>query len=183
MAHEMRQPQEFDEFERALAALRPRGSQANRERLMYQAGQASVVGTTAGGPIAVGVGGPAGWAWPAMTAVMTLATVVLSVVVFMRPEPEIVRQTVYVDRPVPQRAFSSGVMPRATSDSEQVLTSHYLITRRAVLLLGIDALPSRVRVGDVARTAPATVWELMNEMREGEPGAGRTLSDRDGLFY
>ncbi len=50
MAHEMRQPQEFDEFERALAALRPRGSQANRERLMYQAGQASVVGTTTGGP-------------------------------------------------------------------------------------------------------------------------------------
>jgi hypothetical protein len=65
---------ELAEVESLLRSLSPSSGGLHRDRLIFRAGRASALG-------------PGRWAWPAMSAVLAVATVVLSVLLLVRPAP------------------------------------------------------------------------------------------------
>ena len=92
MEHEPTLPEPLRDVEGALRALVPGPGRVDRERIMFLAGRSSV--------------SPPGrsWgrlAWPAATAASLLVSAVLGTLLVLRPDPEVVREIVYVDRPVP----------------------------------------------------------------------------------
>jgi len=95
-------PEELKSIEAALAGLAPRADRLDRQRLMFLAGQASVLGRT--GPRSA----PAAWVWPSTAAVMTAVAATLLVMLIWRPVPQVVQKIVYL----PTTAYSNnGVQP------------------------------------------------------------------------
>jgi hypothetical protein len=82
---------ELNELERSLAGLCPSPGGFDRDRLMFQAGQAAAHG-------------PRRLLWPAATALATGLAVCFGVVVLLRPDPAVTLRVVYVDREVPVEA-------------------------------------------------------------------------------
>jgi hypothetical protein len=91
-------------FEAALAGLMPRADRLDRDRLMFLAGQQSILPSTFGRGtqrVPGGEGGKRKWAWPSAFATMSaVATVLLAMVVY-KPAPQV------VDRAVKQIASES----------------------------------------------------------------------------
>ncbi len=158
---EGRLPDELEELQRALKSLEPLPGRLDRGRLMYLAGQASA-GVSPSVTSATGASQKWNWAWPASTAAMTLVAATLAVALAVRPQPQIVRETVYVKQPaVPQtaadepgsrRTFVLDTVPRRSASADKpggVPAASYLSMsmRRTVLEQGVDALPEVVLSG------------------------------------
>ncbi|HEV8000428.1 MAG TPA: hypothetical protein VGP63_11140 [Planctomycetaceae bacterium] len=152
MVDEQRDDQEVvdqRELERALAVLRPAGSQIDRDRFLFLAGQASAGG---GQPNS----GFSRWIWPGATLISSVAAVVLSVLLLSRPEPGRSGDNAIAShahrRPAPTVADTPVAMSGSTTDPIAVPTadetaralaeqSNSPRLRSFVLAYGINALP------------------------------------------
>ncbi len=78
MSEQSSAPEEMKAFEAALAALAPRRDRLDRDRLMFLAGQASVLSAA---PVCAGRGalGRLPWMWPAAFSTMTALAATLMV--------------------------------------------------------------------------------------------------------
>lgn len=177
MAHEELRDEELRELESALASMSPRASGIDRDRLLFMAGQVSPQSDAV-------VSAPRRryrWIWPAVSAVSTAAAVVLGVLLALRPEPRIVREVVYIDRPAEASAEStnarsspeteplwpSSVTAGAESDTwprDRGLPKHnYLELRRRVFEVGLAALPEPSLTGGSTDDPPPTRGEMLRE--------------------
>ena len=180
-------------IEPLLRQLRPRASTVDRDRLMFLAGQAAA--SPAASPIRR-------WIWPAATAVATCAALVLAVLLLIRPEPQVIREIVYVPQPVsgatqnvvatshpqpdrpPERAADAAPQPEPPpyrrADPSALVADNYLALRDLALAHGVDALPRFTGDGG-GTTAPATSRELLESLLNGSgpntsPAPPRPLS-------
>ena len=86
-SHEHPLPAELAALERHLAALTPAAPRVDRDRLMFAAGRASAM--AGGSPSVARPQPPTVWLWPAATALMTAATILLAtMLVWQRDEAE-----------------------------------------------------------------------------------------------
>jgi hypothetical protein len=125
----------LSDLEAALAALRPLPAQLDRDRLMFRAGRRSQ---------------PLRWLWPAATALMTAATIMLAVVLVTRPAPQRVERIVHV--PIKEMVSPPDPNPEVppTPPEPEVFTSteaepgagatNYYSQQRQVMRWGLDGL-------------------------------------------
>ena len=146
---------ELKAIESALGELIPVSSRLDRDKLMFQAGAMSK---------------PAAgrrWAWPAITAGLSLALAGDSLFLGTRPAPRVVERIVFVPAPVtdspviaaaPATAAVKTIRPEAESVPAQALSSqplsvaslggasNYQRFQNLVIRFGLDALPERSSV-------------------------------------
>lgn len=132
---------DLEAMEAALSSLRPAPSGADRDRLMYLAGQAATgAGSADARPPRTG------WFWPCSTAASLLVAVTFAGMWLSRGEPEV--RVVFRDRPVaaPQppdqadEAIAADVVDASPGKSWQ---TDYLRLRRLVMTEGVEAMPER----------------------------------------
>jgi len=104
MSREEELDAELKSFEAALALLTPRTDRLGRDRLIFLAGQASVVSGSDRLPIR-----QMRWAWPAVCAVMTTAAAAMLVMLLMRPGPQVLVK--YVEVPAEAAAEANEPEP------------------------------------------------------------------------
>jgi hypothetical protein len=188
---------ELKSFEAALAALMPRTDRLDRERLMFLAGQQSVLPSTFGRG-AGGEGKKRFWAWPAAFAGMSVVAATLFVMLISRPGSGGVENVVRTSAPqaVPEDAvqeitdtsdyaepprkyisyfdlaFLSGGENRKNSEAESPYPNASLL--RQILAKGVDSWkPSEMGHidGETINTRPLTNRELMKQLLDqGEAG-------------
>ncbi len=166
MADEQRRNEEVGQpdLERALAVLRPAGSQIDRDNFLFLAGRASAEPVRPGSAFGR-------WVWPAATLVSSVAALVLSVLLVSRPQPAVTQgnsMTTRADQPrnsavadvsaqsssqrvaarrendadLPSPAVGSIALPTADVTARALAgESNYPRLRSFVLAYGIDALP------------------------------------------
>jgi len=137
------------ELERALAVLRPAGSQIDRDRFLFLAGQASADGGRPNSSFSR-------WVWPGATLISSVAAVVLSVLLLSRPEPGRSGDDAIAShadrRPAPTVADTLVAVSDSAADAATVPTAEETARalaeqansprlRSFVLAYGIDALP------------------------------------------
>jgi hypothetical protein len=112
MSREADTPRDLTPLESALASLMPATVRVDRDRLMYQAGQASAQAeaTTAGVQ-------PRAWLWPTAAAGMSTVAAALFVLLVVRPQPAVVERIVYV--PAEGAPVAKGEASAAKTDSLQ----------------------------------------------------------------
>jgi hypothetical protein len=191
MVDEQRDDQEVvdrRELERALAVLRPAGSQIDRDRFLFLAGQASDVGRPNSGF--------SRWVWPGATLISSVAAVVLSVLLVSRPEPGGSREdaitTNVARRPTSTVADAPVAMSGSMADPIAVPTadetaralaeqSNSPRLRSFVLAYGIDALPEPAPIpalpsdsatDDEPRTQRALLRQTLKERAANSPVTG-----------
>lgn len=176
--------QELTDLERDLAALCPRPSRVDREALLRLA-QATARQAAAGRL-------RRRWIWPAATAAMSVAAGVLGLLLFLqRPQivRELVRETVYVERPAeavrvqprpvpPPTESAPADLPRPAdrdAGDDRLPRENYLHMRGLVLSLGLDALPSTLRGGGASPALAQTIPQALAELgiRVSRPAASR----------
>lgn len=197
--YEHHQSDELEAIERALAALAPAPPRVDRDRLMFLAGQASVIADSRPSapeprtlnPNALipakGSGFRVQWGslWPATSAALAATSLSLAIALLMRPAPQI--QVVYRDQPVavPGAAVQSPlpVQPPAPSlvaaaasrTPPSDLSSHnYLRTRDVALRLGLDALGTFKSAGGDDSPVP-TYRSLLESLSPARPRAANSL--------
>ena len=148
------------EMEEVLSALEPAGHDIDRDRLMFEAGRASVH--------------RARWVWPSAAAVL-LAALVVSVVA--RPEPLVVERTVTVTIPPPKAEWEvapSKSRPDAgTRDMSELVA--YAKLRQEVLARGVEALGEPRYFSTTHDGEPLSVDDLLGT--EPKPRGPRGPSD------
>jgi hypothetical protein len=171
---------ELSDFQRDLAALCPRPSRVDREALLR----------TLRATARQAAAGPSWrrWIWPAATAVVTAAAGVLGLLLLLQ-RPQIVRETVYIERPAeavsiqprsvppPTESVLPELPPAADRDAglERPPRENYLHTRGLVLSLGLDALPSTLRGAGASPASAQTIPQALAELgiRISRPVASR----------
>jgi hypothetical protein len=146
---------EITEVEALLRGLKPAAGGLDRDHVLFRAGRASARGTGRLG-------------WPALSAVLGLATVALSVALAARPAPA--ERVVYVEvvRPAPvpspkeaDRPNSGDeLLPPPTASADRVFVSGGRpLLERQLLRWGLDALPAPAPTptGPVHRVSGVTV--------------------------
>ena len=116
------------ELEAALSGLKPAGAIANRDRVMFLAGRASMRRRS--------------HLWQGASAFLTIALIV-SLLVRPKPETSLSQRDLIVV--VNDQARSLSVASDATSDVDSAKVQayrEYVRLRRAVLERGVDALPA-----------------------------------------
>jgi hypothetical protein len=124
---------EMNDVEASLGKLSPSPAALDRDRLMFQAGRASV---------------RVPWLWPAAAATATLTAAALALVLVFRPAPLSVVETKVViihKETLPPTPFSepppeSWVKAEVWTDEPRPQTD-YLRRRQEVLRWGVDMLP------------------------------------------
>ncbi len=147
--HDDQELVEQRELERALAVLQPAGSQIDRDRFLFLAGQASAEGGQSNS-------GFTRWIWPGATVISSVAAVVLSVLLLSRPQPGRSGDDAIAShddrRPAPTVADTQVAMSDSAADATAVPTADETARalaeqtnsprlRSFVLAYGIDALP------------------------------------------
>jgi hypothetical protein len=125
---------EMNDLEASLARLAPSPAALDRDRLMFQAGRASV---------------RVRWLWPACTGAAVLTAASLALVLALRPAPiSVVEQRVVIVRqetppPVPPHSDPLPEPRRETLvwSDEPLPQTEYLRRRQEVLRWGVDMLP------------------------------------------
>ena len=168
-------------IESALGGLIPVSAGLDRDRLMFQAGVLSRSRS-----------GRAGWVWPSVAAVLSLAVACESVFLAWRPAPRVVERIVVVHEPVApspaepprdraapllapvvissQDVESPDAIPEALAYLTATRNSDYLRLQDMVLRFGLDAFPEPVR-----RSAPPGSHHDMPESRSSTVGALRRI--------
>ena len=143
---------EITEVEALLRGLKPAAG-LDRDHVLFRAGRASARG-------------PGRLVWPAVSAVLGLATVALAVALAARPEPAERVVYVVVVRPAPPKeprppSVADELPPPPTSAGERVIpTSGRPLLERQLLRWGLDALPApapAAPAGPVHRVPGVTV--------------------------
>ena len=208
---ERRLPAELAAVERQLAGLAPAGPRIDRDRLMFEAGRAAAeaelhaVHLGEGASVASSRSADQGtltpalspprrifdqrergkrWFWPAATATMTAATVLLSVMLVRQDQRLHAVQLVSAERESTP-AEAPAATPSVDHDADDSLmlaesqdvwplggqpTRGYLGARYVALTRGVDALagrqprPAVVADGDLHRSEPPTARELLQQM-------------------
>lgn len=166
---------ELAEFEKAIADLRLPSSRVDRDRLMFEAGRASVGGnataTLANKPWHTGSA-----LWPTTTVVMTGVAAVLAVLLLLqRSTPDV--QPMAASEPTPASSSGTEHPPlRAASASERISPvpneASYLVLRRR--FTGLDGSSPSLKISG-ASTPSRKPWGNLFEMRR------RFLADPDFL--
>jgi hypothetical protein len=209
MADEQRGDEEVDQrdLERALAVLRPAGSQIDRDNFLFLAGRASAEPVRPGSTFGR-------WVWPAATLLSSVATIVLSVLLVSRPQPAVTRgnsMTTRADQPrnsavadvsaqsssqrvaatrendadLPSPAVGSSALPTADVTARALAgESNYPRLRSFVLAYGIDALPEpaplpRSASDSATDDEPRTQREMLRQTLK-ERAASRSSSGSAG---
>ncbi len=141
-------PPELRSFEAQLAALLPRTDRLDRERLMYQAGRASLVAEIGRRP----------WAWPAAFSAMTVVAASLLVALVVRPPERVVETSSPSPQPAPMIA---GDQNHRARPSPEAAPPRYAATGRAVARATLwDGLRQELLgysdVSDLRRRTPYT---------------------------
>lgn len=118
----------------ALAHLKPRPAELDRDMLMFRAGRASA---------------PRGWTWPLATAAAALVALGLGVALLVRPQPPVVEHTVYVEvqipvheTPAPQpQPPAADTAALVSEEPEPPRLSEYQRLEDHLLRWGLDGLP------------------------------------------
>lgn len=151
--------QDLNELERALGGLRPARAGFDRDRVMFQAGQASA---------------PRRLLWPATAGLMTAVAASLGLFLGLRADPEPVERIVYVDRTVFEKAPAplppippetpepkSRPQPEETPAPGILATSSYWRLQEFAVRHGIDELPDTAPAGATGPmpNASTTLWD------------------------
>ena len=165
-------------FEAELAALAPRAARFDRDRLMFQAGQASLSAAPGNQPARR-------WAWPAAFSGMTALAASLLLVLVTRPAPPVVERIVRVpvemprqpDQREPDSHPGDSLVRQATVDwlareiasrlARDKTTSggSYLDLRDRVLAMGIDSWQGDGSAsGSGGGESPASYHELLDSL-------------------
>ncbi len=170
-------PAELAALEKSLAGMMPVMPHIDRDRLMFEAGRASVTGQDGRG---IYLAGPswAGWKgfrfWPAATALATAASLMLAVALWRQTPSANGPNSVIAIQPAanPQAAeLDDGIVDRvAAAPWSDLSNSGYLGLRNIVLTRGVGALPQEQFAGgrehrskDAAPYAPTTSQDLLKE--------------------
>ncbi len=174
---------ELTALESRLRRLTPAMSQIDRDRLMFAAGQAAVSRRRWPGYI----GGPpwAGrWFWPAATATMTAASLVLATLLVWQRETSLVAEQVakpqatvmpLVDRPhevvtnhsvtsAPRSEVTMTGWPALRQPAGGYLSIRYIALTRGVGALKSDIIGTEATAADSANDTPLGQRELLNEL-------------------
>lgn len=140
-------PEDLNALERRLSAWQPDSQGLDADAVLFAAGRASVRR------------GPTRFAWPALTAVLTVLSVVLSLKLASERNERLalVRQlneglAAPTINPSPPPA--TNTVPAESFDPDELPPDSYLASRRA-LEEGLDAWPSRVVVRGGPTAAPS----------------------------
>lgn len=148
---------EMTEFEKQLTALRPAESRLNRDRLMFETGQAVAARAREASATLPR------WFWPSATAAMTVAAGLLGVLLAINAGPGEIVETTVVQPPTPDANVAavpssdgSEIEPVDWSLEIDALRSglaarNYLHIRRIVLANGVDALTA---ISSAERSSP-----------------------------
>ena len=149
----------------ALEALAPARSRIDRDRLMFQAGQASAQRVQRGRRSLI-----------ALTATLGLAAAGEAALLARRPAPLVVETEVANDKPVPVAVGASGPSPSPPivappSMSLRPLGRSFALGQTAherlagqVVRYGLDALPNALPIGSLdERTGPIPSRQLLQE--------------------
>jgi len=107
--------EDLNRLEQALAALRPRSSEIDRDRLLFLAGRASAEGANRVRP-------PRRWLWPASTALSSAAALVLLALLTLRPAGDANRDIPRADGAV-QTQPGAAAANAARDDREAAVAS------------------------------------------------------------
>jgi hypothetical protein len=121
---------ELAALQAALTRLSPAPDGINLARLLFRAGQASAARR--------------GWAWPCATAASLLLAAALGGLLVLRPAPQPIERTVFVQIEPPPPPTESPAAPWAAAPAgkdRRPGDGDYLTLRRQVLAHGVDALP------------------------------------------
>ena len=179
--------EDLKDIEAALASLVPRGDRLSRDRLMFLAGQASVVHRGQDGAERA-----ARWAWPSAFAAMSAVAASLLVALLVRPETGSGDRIAHVSAPLPpsaeKPAVADGTPSSIVHPPDSILRTpdsrltvhvqatslrfppprdsyHELLAR--VLDRGLDAWKPPAGSGaTVPAAAPATYRELLETLLE-----------------
>lgn len=192
-------------IERQLARLTPAAPRIDRDRLMFAAGQAAagsteprrlgyIAGPSRAGELSANLFRARAWFWPAATATMTAATLLLAtMLVWQRAS-----QSIAVHQPAPPQPATVATAPAAQSVDTTTAaapvarqsedygwpmvsrpTAGYLGLRYIALTRGVGELETHNRTAssdsDSSGNAPATQRELLRELL---PAADRRVSPR-----
>ena len=176
-------PPELRPIEQTLASLAPAPPRVDRDRLMFLAGQASVISDSRPPTSDLRLPTHRAWLWPASTAALAATLLALAVALLVRTAPT--ETIVYRDRLVtapaaaPQSPLS--VQPpappllaaAASRTTPSNLSSHnYLRTRDVALRHGLDALGTFPSAGGDDSPVP-TYRSLLDSFSPARPRAPR----------
>jgi hypothetical protein len=155
-------PEDLNELERRLAAWQPSTDALDTDAVLFAAGRASLRP------------GPARFAWPALSALLTVLALVLSLSLVSERNERLALAQRLLERPNAPvvnsaPAPASNTAPTDAPDLDEPEPDSYMASRRA-LEKGLDAWPSRV----VVRSGP-------NDQSVAEPPI-LTLGQRDALL-
>ncbi len=170
---------ELRAFEAALASLAPRPSALDRDRLMYEAGRASVG--------AMPVAPTSRWAWPVAFSGMSAVAASLFLALWLRP-PAVVERVVQravseeIGQPNPSDVDNQAIVPASivqTSDESRERRPEsplhrppassepsYFDLRDRVLAMGIDAWQPPSHVAPAENQSQPTYRDLLIELGE-----------------
>jgi hypothetical protein len=157
---------ELAEVESLLKALAPSAGGLHRDRLLFRAGRASALG-------------PGRWAWPATSAVLAVATVVLSVLLLARPTPA-ERVVVLPAGPVPLPERHNEPDSQLSAVDAFISPPNALAVARErqrveqqLLRWGLDALPAPA----AAQPQADPPHQVISVPVEASPAAGNSWLD------
>ena len=144
----------------ALARLAPSAGRFNRDQLLFRAGQVSVPRSR--------------WPWPASTALLAVAAIVLGIAASRRPTAETIERVVYVQPPASPSALPADVGPVASQTDESLDAGStspssplsYYRLEQVALRWGVESLPpprSAAPVADSGRTG--VLGDMYSEVR------------------
>jgi hypothetical protein len=141
-------PEELSALERRLSAWQPNSEGLDTDAMLFAAGRASVRP------------GPARFAWPVLTALLTGVSVVLGLWLTNERDERLILAAQLKERQfapsvnpapppdadtVPSEALPGRALAERTERSDEPSPDSYLVSRRA-LEKGLDAWPSRIEV-------------------------------------
>ena len=112
---------ELKAIEAALAGLAPLSSRLNRDKLMFAAGAMSRPGAR-----------ERRWAWPAITATLTVALAGESLFLAARPAPRVVERIVLVPAPTAAPAAPVSAAPAVVSERSEYSSRESVAAREPV---------------------------------------------------
>jgi len=125
---------ELSEIEAALGLLTPSRNRLDRDRLMFESGQAMPRRAS-----------PGRWVWPASTASLALISLGMAGALVSRPEPRVIERLVYVRESPPEHdpvvILRQEPTPPATTPPVPRSFESYERLDRRLLRFGAEGLP------------------------------------------
>lgn len=139
-------PEDLSDLERRLSAWQPNREGLDADAVLFAAGRASVRP------------GPARFAWPALTALLTVLAGFLGLLFMSERNERLALARLLRERPpapavAPSAPPFANTAPAESSGPDELAPDSYLASRRA-LEKGLDAWPSRIVVQSGSPNSP-----------------------------